>query len=106
MTTEKDAVRLAFFESYFEGIPIAYLPIEVKFQGKTNFNDLILKYVEQNRVDSKFSKSENTDFTPEVGIILGTGLGGLIQKIDIKYTLAYEDIPNFPVSMLKAILES
>ena len=60
LTTEKDAVRLAFFESYFEGIPIAYLPIEVKFQGKTNFNDLILKYVEQNRVDSKFSKSENT----------------------------------------------
>ena len=59
LTTEKDAVRLAFLKVTLKE-SIAYLPIEVKFQGKTNFNDLILKYVEQNRVDSKFSKSENT----------------------------------------------
>ncbi len=35
---------------------------------------------------------------PEVGIILGTGLGGLVQEIDIQQTLPYEFIPNFPVS--------
>ena len=55
LTTEKDATRLANYENYFIGVPIAYLPIEFKFQGKTNFNKLILKYVEQNRVDCKFS---------------------------------------------------
>ena len=59
LTTEKDATRLALYENDFKGIDIVYLPIEIKFQGKTNFNELILKYVEQNRVDSKVSKDEN-----------------------------------------------
>ncbi len=35
---------------------------------------------------------------PEVGIILGTGLGGLVNEIKIRNTIAYQDIPNFPVS--------
>ena len=56
LTTEKDAARLGVFENYFEGLPILFLPIEVKFQGKTNFDDLILKYVEQNRLDNTVSK--------------------------------------------------
>ncbi len=38
---------------------------------------------------------------PEVGIILGTGLGGLVEEINIKHTIAYEDIPNFPVSTVE-----
>ena len=59
LTTEKDATRLVIFENYFKGIDIVYLPIKFKFQGKTNFNDLILKYVEQNRVDSKVSRARN-----------------------------------------------
>lgn len=40
-------------------------------------------------------------FKPKAGIILGTGLGGLIQKIDIKQTLSYKDIPDFPVSTVE-----
>lgn len=39
-----------------------------------------------------------TDFKPEIGIILGTGLGGLVNEIEIVHTLKYGDIPNFPVS--------
>ncbi len=35
---------------------------------------------------------------PEVGIILGTGLGGLVNEITIQHTMPYEFIPNFPVS--------
>jgi purine-nucleoside phosphorylase len=35
---------------------------------------------------------------PEIGIILGTGLGGLVKEIDIQHTFPYEFIPNFPVS--------
>ena len=42
-------------KSYFTGISIAYLPVHFKFHTKSNFNKLIQKYVEQNRVDSKFS---------------------------------------------------
>jgi purine-nucleoside phosphorylase len=44
---------------------------------------------------------ENTGFDPEVGIILGTGLGGLVNEIDIKHELQYEKIPNFPVSTVE-----
>jgi purine-nucleoside phosphorylase len=35
---------------------------------------------------------------PDFGIILGTGLGNLINCIDIKQTIPYAEIPNFPVS--------
>lgn len=35
---------------------------------------------------------------PEIGIILGTGLGGLVNEIEISQTIPYQDIPNFPVS--------
>jgi purine-nucleoside phosphorylase len=41
---------------------------------------------------------ERTAFEPETGIILGTGLGGLVEEIDIAFSIPYEDIPNFPVS--------
>ncbi|RMG83817.1 MAG: purine-nucleoside phosphorylase [Bacteroidetes bacterium] len=44
---------------------------------------------------------EKTNFSPEVGIILGTGLGGLVKEIDIKHSLPYEQIPNFPVSTVE-----
>jgi purine-nucleoside phosphorylase len=42
-----------------------------------------------------------TNFSPEVGIILGTGLGGLVNDIDIEHSISYEDIPNFPVSTVE-----
>jgi purine-nucleoside phosphorylase len=37
-----------------------------------------------------------TDISPVTGIILGTGLGNFINNINIKNTLYYKDIPNFP----------
>jgi len=44
---------------------------------------------------------EKTQFQPEFGIILGSGLGGLVSEIDIKHSLDYSTIPNFPVSTVK-----
>ncbi len=41
---------------------------------------------------------ERINATPEVGIILGTGLGGLVKEIEIKKSIPYSEIPNFPVS--------
>ncbi len=46
---------------------------------------------------SDFLKAK-TSFTPDFGIVLGSGLGGLVNEIDVKYTLDYSSIPNFPVS--------
>ena len=39
-----------------------------------------------------------TTIRPEIGIILGTGLGGLVNEMEILHTIPYEFIPNFPVS--------
>lgn len=39
-----------------------------------------------------------TDIEPKIGIILGSGLGEFVNKIDNQVIIPYEDIPNFPVS--------
>ena len=36
--------------------------------------------------------------SPEVGIILGSGLGNLVQEIKVEQEISYEEIPHFPVS--------
>ena len=36
--------------------------------------------------------------TPHAGIILGTGLGSLVDEIDVQASVDYEDIPHFPRS--------
>jgi len=46
--------------------------------------------------------SSKTTVNPTVGIILGTGLGGLVKEINIIDTIPYEDIPNFPVSTVES----
>lgn len=38
---------------------------------------------------------------PKAGIILGSGLGGLVNMIAVQEELAYHDIPGFPVSTVK-----
>jgi purine-nucleoside phosphorylase len=38
---------------------------------------------------------------PRIGIILGTGLGGLVEKINIKNIVEYKSIPYFPVSTVE-----
>jgi len=52
------------------------------------------------RETSDFLKAK-TNFKVEIGIILGTGLGGLVNEIKIKHAIPYEDIPNFPVSTVE-----
>jgi len=38
---------------------------------------------------------------PEIGIVLGTGLGNLITEIDIEIELSYNTIPNFPIATVE-----
>jgi purine-nucleoside phosphorylase len=40
-------------------------------------------------------------FKPSAGIILGTGLGGLVNEIEIDFAIPYSEIPNFPVSTVE-----
>lgn len=41
------------------------------------------------------------DFTPEFGIILGTGLGKLVEEIEVERQMMYSNIPNFPISTVE-----
>lgn len=42
------------------------------------------------------------DFTPKIGIILGTGLGKLVDGIEMVGTVDYDKIPHFPVSTVES----
>ena len=43
-----------------------------------------------------------TNVQPSIGIILGTGLGGLVKEIKVIDEIPYQDIPNFPVSTVES----
>jgi purine-nucleoside phosphorylase len=45
--------------------------------------------------------NEKTNFTPEYGVILGSGLGSFTNDLKIEFTLPYTEIPNFPVSTVQ-----
>jgi len=38
---------------------------------------------------------------PEIGIILGTGLGDIVKEIEVHNTIPYDQIPNFPLSTVE-----
>ena len=42
-----------------------------------------------------------TNFDPEYGLILGSGLGSFPEDMQIAFTLPYNEIPNFPVSTVQ-----
>lgn len=46
----------------------------------------------------KYLQKQIIDFEPEIGIILGTGLGGLVENIKILVKIPYGSIPNFPIA--------
>jgi purine-nucleoside phosphorylase len=39
---------------------------------------------------------------PEIGIVLGTGLGKLVNEMDIDQNIPYDEIPNFPVATVES----
>ncbi|WP_025899698.1 purine-nucleoside phosphorylase [Sneathiella glossodoripedis] len=48
-----------------------------------------------------FIKEQAPGFMPRVGIVLGSGLGGLADKIDAVASLNFTDIPDFPRSSVE-----
>ena len=50
---------------------------------------------------ASFIKEKTKNFIPHTGIILGTGLGGLVSEIDAEFILSYDSIPDFPVSTVE-----
>jgi purine-nucleoside phosphorylase len=44
---------------------------------------------------------KRSSISPDVAIILGTGLGGLAEQIDVEVSIPYEQIPGFPLSTVE-----
>ena len=42
--------------------------------------------------------AEKVQFQPKIALVLGSGLGAFADRIDVKQTLDYAEIPGFPVS--------
>lgn len=45
---------------------------------------------------------ENKILNPQVGIVLGTGLGQLVQHISVEISIDYTEIPNFPLATVES----
>lgn len=57
----------------------------------------MIKYIEE-AIDFLQSRGFGT---PEVGIILGTGLGKIIDHVSIEAEMSYNHIPNFPTATVE-----
>ncbi len=58
----------------------------------------MLKKIEQ---AAAYIKAQGVE-SPQIGIVLGTGLGNLALKIEAEHIIDYADIPNFPVSTVES----
>jgi purine-nucleoside phosphorylase len=45
---------------------------------------------------------DRSDLRPEVAIILGTGLGGLTDELEVQESIPYQEIPGFPLSTVES----
>lgn len=57
--------------------------------------------IEQIQEATSYIRQRYTD-EPEAGIVLGTGLGGLVSEIEIERELPYNFIPHFPISTVES----
>lgn len=57
--------------------------------------------LESIRKTTAYIQSRINGFEPEAGIILGTGLGGLVNEMEVEKQLMYSNIPDFPISTLE-----
>lgn len=48
-----------------------------------------------------YINDKTNNFTPDYGVILGSGLGSFTDDIQVQFTLPYVEIPNFPVSTVE-----
>ena len=59
-------------------------------------NDLITRIKEAKEYITRV-----VGFTPEIALILGSGLGDMAEEVENKIVIDYKDIPNFPVSTVQ-----
>ena len=61
-----------------------------------------MKSLKEKLIETTNFLKEKIKLTPEIGIVLGTGLNGLTNEIDILQSVSYNETPNFPVSTVES----
>ncbi|NUN10394.1 MAG: purine-nucleoside phosphorylase [Ignavibacteriaceae bacterium] len=61
-----------------------------------------MKSLKERLEETLYVIKKHTGDTYPVGIILGTGLGGLVKEIDIKHEIDYAELPHFPLSTVES----
>lgn len=56
--------------------------------------------LEQVKETTAFLKEKGIT-APKIGVILGTGLGDLVNEINVEISIDYKDIPNFPLATIE-----
>ena len=59
-----------------------------------------MQMIEKVSAAVKFLKDKGFE-NPEVGIILGTGLGALTEEIEVEKEFVYANIPHFPIATVE-----
>ncbi len=60
-----------------------------------------INLLEKIQQTSEFIKQRVNNKLPETAIILGSGLGSLVNNIDVEVEIPYGEVPNFPVSTVE-----
>ncbi len=63
-------------------------------------NEKSMNLIEQLNEITAFIKNKFTE-TPQIGIVLGSGLGNLTNEIQVELSIPYSEIPHFPVSTVE-----
>lgn len=85
--------------AYKVGLSSSSMYIE-NFQEKEVTNMMQLSIVEQIEEAAQYLRSR-MPFQPEVGLILGSGLGIMAETMEDATIISYADIPHFPVSTVE-----
>lgn len=60
-----------------------------------------INWLEKIQETATFIKKKVGGKMPKAAIILGSGLGNLVNEIDVKVAIPYGEIPNFPISTVE-----
>lgn len=69
----------------------------VENSGGISLEERMAELKEKVEKATNFVTEKIGDFDPEIGVILGTGLGALAQKIEEPQNIPYKEVPFFPV---------
>ena len=101
LNTKKSVISR--IENHAEDIRLSTLNKYAEMLGRSlKIQFIINKYMlEKIKQTVKFLKEKGI-YSPEIGIVLGTGLGKLINEINIDMVIEYTDIPHFPVATVES----